>query len=104
MSCEGLTGQKLKDCQVKAKTNKAKETDKVNTDAKKKNLTETLKKAVSDLSTFKNKDVVKWEKKKNGERKTTGASTLSFGGTGLGKGKTRLARKKGGKSTRSRLA
>jgi hypothetical protein len=101
MSCEGLTGQKLKDCQAKAKIDKAAESDKKTNAEKAKERAEKLKKATTDLSTFKNKDVVKWEKKPNGERRTTGAGKLAFGGTSLGKTKTRMARRKNGKSYRA---
>ena len=98
MSCEGLTGQKLKDCKAKAKIDKDAESDKKTNAEKAKARAEKLKKATTDLSTFKNKDVVKWEKKPNGERRTTGAGKLAFGGTSLGKSRTRMARKKNGKS------
>jgi hypothetical protein len=101
MSCEGLTGQKLKDCQAKAKIDKAAESDKKTNAEKAKERAEKLKKATTDLSTFKNKDVVKWERKPNGERRTTGAGKLAFGGTSLGKTKTRMARRKNGKSYRA---
>jgi hypothetical protein len=101
MSCEGLTGQKLKDCQAKAKIDKAAESDKKTNAEKAKERAEKLKKATTDLSTFKNKDVVKWERKPNGERRTSGAGKLAFGGTSLGKTKTRMARRKNGKSYRA---
>ena len=101
MSCEGLTGKKLKDCQAKAKIDKAAESDKKTNAEKAKARAEKLKKATTDLSTFKNNDVVKWEKKPNGERRTSSGSKLAFGGTGLGKTRTRMARKKNGKSYRA---
>lgn len=90
MSCKDLKGEALKKCQ--AKEAKAREAAK---DAR----IASLEKSVVDLNAanFRNKDVVKWEERKNRSgRRTSGSGTgLSFGGR-----TTRLQRKKNNRSQR----
>jgi phage-related minor tail protein len=103
MSCKGLKGQALKDCQAKAAKKKpnTKEEDKAILAEKAKKRKEQLEKTTTDLSTFKKTDTAKWSKPNTEKRTTTGAGSLAFGGTGLGKSKTKIARKKKGRSYRA---
>jgi hypothetical protein len=97
MSCKDLKGEALKKCQAKeakAKEAKAKEAAK---DAR----IASLEKSVVDLNAanFRNKDVMKWEERKNRSgRRTAGSGTgLRFGGN-----TTRLQRKKNNRSQRGK--
>ncbi len=92
MSCKDLKGEELKKCQ--AKEAKAREAAK---DAR----IASLEKSVVDLNAanFRNKDVMKWEERKNRSgRRTSGTGS----GTGLkfGGNTTRLQRKKNNRSQR----
>ena len=95
MSCKDLKGEALKKCQAreaKSKEAKAREAAK---DAR----IASLEKSVVDLNAanFRNKDVMKWEERKNRSgRRTAGSGTgLTFGGR-----TTRLQRKKNNRSQR----
>jgi hypothetical protein len=92
MSCAGLKGQELKDCQAKSKKRKGGYEDGSAT-----------KNTTVDLNSinFANKDVVTWEKKKGGERKTSSGGNLAFGGASLKGSKMRLHRKKNNRSKRA---
>jgi len=89
MSCEGLKGQELKDCQ--AKSNKRK--GGYESGSATENTTVDL-----NAINFANKDVTNWAKKKGGERRTSSGGNLAFGGANLNGSKMRLHRKKNNRS------